>query len=162
MSKREEIDKLTAECGAKNLALTAPYMVEAARNAETYPNLHIYLWGPSEAILAAEARLTRAHRLLIAINVTIGDGVKTRHLMHIRGQDGYQPYTSVIRNPDLASLKLLQLTEDIARARGRLRAFREVLPEDVSAEIDTALEAAETRAAEAIAERLPAETTAGA
>ena len=153
MSKRDEINKLMDECQQKGLNLTGPYMVEMARNAEAYPALHEYLWAPSEAALAAEARLTRAHRLLIAINVTIGDGVKTRHLMHIRGQSGYAPYGSVIRNPDLASLKLQQLTEDIARARGRLRAFREVLPGDVSTEIDQALEAAETRATAAIAER---------
>ena len=160
MSKRDEINKLMDDCTTKGINLTGPYMVEAAQNAETYPALHEYLWAPSDAVLAAEARLTRAHRLLLAINVTLGDGVTTRHFMHVRGSTGYQPYSSVVRNPDLAALKLQQLTEDIARARGRLRAFREVLPEDVSTEIDAALEAAETRATEAIAERTVAEVPA--
>ena len=153
MSRRLEIEKLTQELDAKGAGLTAPLMVEATKDADAYPELHKYLWGASEAVLAAEARLTRAHRLLIAINVTIGDGVKARQFMHIRGTTGYQPYGTIIRNPDLAAVKLRQLTEDIARARGRLRAFRDVLPETVSAEIDEALEAAETRAAAAIAER---------
>lgn len=158
MSRRDEINKLTDECATKGLPLTAPYMVEAVRDAEAYPDLHKFLWAPSEAALAAEARLTRAHRLLIAINVTIGDGIKARQFMHIRGTSGYQPYASVIRNPNLAEVKLRQLTEDIARARGRLRAFREILPEEVSAEIDEALETAEAKAAAAIGQREAVET----
>lgn len=153
MSKRDEIQKLTEECQDKGINLTAPYVVEAARDAAAYPGLHQYLWAPSEAVLANEARLTRVHRLMISLNITIGDGITTRLLMHTQGIDGYAPYSSIVRNPDLAASKLLQLTEDIARARGRLRAFREVLPEDVSTGIDAALETAELRATEAIAAR---------
>lgn len=154
MSKRDEIEKLTQECQEKGLpTLTAPYMVEAAQNAEAYPNLHAYLWAPSEAELAAEARLARAHRLMISLNITIGDGVITRLLMHTPGIGGYSPYSSVISNLDLAATKLRQLTEDIARARGRLRAFRSALPEDIGTEIDDALAKAENRATAAIAER---------
>lgn len=158
MSKRDEIERLTEECAARGQPLTAPFMVEAAQDAETYPSLHEYLWVPSEETLAAEARLTRAHRLLISINVTIGDGIKTRHMMHIRGHEGYRPHDTIITNPDLAAEKLRQLTEDIARARGRLRVFRDILPEAVSLEIDAALEKAERRATAAIADRVEVRT----
>lgn len=153
MSKREEIDRIADECAAKSMNLTAKYMVEAARDADTYPELNKYLWQVDTETLAAEARLDRAYRLLITINVTVGEGTRVRHMMHVRGMSGYQTYKTVASNPDLAALKLQQLTEDIARARGRLRAFREVLPEQVSMEIDEALEKAEAKAAEAAAER---------
>lgn len=161
MSKREEIDKLTEECINKGTTLTAQFMIDSAKDADVYPELNKYLWGASEEVLAGEGRLHRAHRLLISINITTGDGIKTRHMMHVRGTDGYQPYSSVVRNPDLAALKLQQLTEDIARARGRLRAFREVLPEEVATEIDMALETAEKRAAEAITSRVEVPVPAG-
>lgn len=150
MSKRDEIRQLTEAATATGEALTAEKVVEAARNEQTYPFLHAHLWGISEAELAGEARISRAHRLIISLHVTVGDGVTTRLLVHTRGVAGYHPYPAVAATPNLASMKLAQLTEDIARARGRLRSFRAVLPEEVSAEIDEALAQAEAKAAAAV------------
>jgi hypothetical protein len=100
-----------------------------------------------------EARLTRAHRLLISIKVTTEAGITTRMFVHTRGTDGYQSLKSVSNNPDLAATKLGELTADIGRARARLRAFRAAIPDDIGDEIDEALETAENKAAAAAAER---------
>jgi hypothetical protein len=155
MSKRNEIEKLMTECEAKGVTLTATYMVERARDEAEFPALNKHLWQVDEAILAQEARVSRAHRLLVTLHVTTGEGVTTRLLMHTRGTTGYQPVATVTGNPDLAATKLKQLTEDIGRARARLRAFQSALPEDVTEGIDEALEQAETRAAAAIQSRQP-------
>ena len=160
MSKRDEINKLMQQCEADGKSLTATMIVEAAKNETEYPALNKHLWQPSEALLAQEARITRAHRLLIQLNVTTGDGITTRMFVHTRGVPGYQALNSVVNRPDLALAKLRELTASIASARGRLRSFRAALPEPISDEIDEALERAEAKAQAAIAEREPTEAAA--
>lgn len=158
MSIREEVEKLV-EAAEGNI--TAEHVVEQAKDKETFPALHKHLWEVSEADLAAEARISRAHRLLITVRVVTGEGETTRMLVHTRGVPGYRPLSSIVTNPDLAASKLTQLTEDIARARGRLRAFRAAIHEDIADAIDEALETAEAKAKEAVAERTePAEAAA--
>lgn len=160
MSTREEIQKIVAETEQQNITLTAEHVVEQAKDAQQYPALHKHLWEVDEADLAAEARLMRAHRLLITVRVVTGEGETTRMLVHTRGVPGYQPLQSVVNNRDLAALKLQQLTADIARARGRLRSFKAAIPETVSDDIDALLEKAEQRATAAAATREPAEVAA--
>lgn len=156
MSKRDEINKLADECAEKGIALTATYMVEQAKDEKKYPKLNEHLWQAKEAVLAQEARIARAHKLIMHLNVTTGDGITTRMFVHTQGVTGYQPLNSVVNNPDLAKAKLQELTADISRARGRLRGFRAALPDDLGAEIDEALEQAEKRAAAAVGERVEA------
>lgn len=155
MSKRAEIETLMQECEAKGETLTATHMVDRARDAEAFPELNKHLWQVDEAILAQEARVQRAHRLLITLHVTTQEGEPVRLLMHTRGTSGYQSASTVLSNPDLATTKLKQLQEDIARARGRLRSFKAALSEDISDGIDEALEQAEQRAAQAAEARQP-------
>lgn len=152
MSIREELDLIVRDAEDKNIPVTAASVVERAKDAEAFPSLNKHLWQVPEADLANEARLTRAHRLLITLKVTIPDtGETTRMLVHTRGTPGYMPVTSVTRVPDLAAAKLRQLMDDIARARGRLRAFKAAIPDTVADEIDQALEQAETRTNAALA-----------
>ena len=153
MSAREEIKMLMEQSDARNAALSAAQVVEAAKDANLYPHLNKHLWQVPETDLAAEARLARAHRLLIAIRVVTGDGVTTRMFMHTRGVPGYQSSDKIAKSPDLAREKLAQLTDAIGQARARLRAFRAILPDDVGDEIDAALATAEARALDATAER---------
>lgn len=152
MSMREEIQTIITEAEDAGMPITASAVVEKARDADQFPSLNKHLWQVPEADLASEARLHRAHRLLITMHVTIPEtGEKTRMLVHTNGVPGYQPISAVARVPDLALAKLRQLTEDIARARGRLRNFKASLPDDIATEIDEALEAAETRVNAALA-----------
>lgn len=151
MSARDELQRIIEEAETKGSSITAPFVVEKAKDAEKYPALNKHLWQVPEADLAAEARLSRAHRLLITMRVTVADtGETTRMLVHTAGTPGYQPIGTVTKTPDLAMAKMRQLAEDIARARGRLRAFKAALPDDIATEIDEALEQAETRTNEAL------------
>lgn len=153
MSTRSEIDKLIA---AARGALTAEAVVEAAKNAAKFPELHKHLWQVPEDELAQEARVQRAHKLLIRIRIVSEAGTTTRLLMHTPGVRGYQPTSTIVSIPDLANLKLQQLQADISRARERLRAFRSFIPDAISDEIDTALERAETAAKQTKTERASA------
>ncbi len=160
MSARAEIKLMMETATAAGKTLTAPEVVAAAKDAAQWPALNQHLWQVAEADLAAEARLARAHRLLIAIVVTTGDGVTTRANLHVDGAPGYVALSTVLSTPNLAMSKLQELTADINRARGRLRAFRAALPDDLADEIDAALQQAEDRATAATKERAPAETAA--
>lgn len=151
MSMRSELDTLTSEISATGSTVSAAGIVEAAKNAERFPALNKHLWQVSDATLATEARLQRAHRLLITMRVTVAEtGETTRMLVHTPGTSGYQPINNVVSIPDVALMKVRQLVEDIGRARARLRAFRAALPEEVVNEIDEALATAETKAGTAI------------
>src|SRR5262245_49011120 len=136
MSKQDEIQKMIATRHGRNI--TAEDVVEAAKDADAYPQLNHYLWKESEATLAKEARLARAHRVLVVIRMPVGDGLTSRVLLHSRGVKGYRHITSITRDKDLAVSKLKELMDDIGRARGRLRAFRACIPDDLAAEIDEA------------------------
>lgn len=149
MSTRSEIDILVREAGSA--PLTAEHVVEKARDAEKFPALNEHLWRVPEAELAAEARLARAHKLLIRIRVVSDEGTVTRMLMHTRGTKGYRPVDQITSNIDLASVKLKQLTADISRARQRLSAFRSFLPMDVADDIDASLKRAEESASKPLA-----------
>lgn len=153
MSTRSEIDKLIAEARG---ALTAEAVVEAAKDAAQFPELHKHLWQVPEGELAQEARIQRAHKLLIRIRIVSEAGTTTRLLMHTPGVRGYQPTSTIVSIPDLANVKLQQLQADISRARERLRAFRAFIPDAISDEIDTALERAETAAKPTKTERASA------
>ena len=149
MTIKSEIDTIIHETGGASI--TAPLLVERARDAERFPKLNKHLWQMPEADLAAEARLMRAHRLLITIHVTVPEGgERTRMLVHTVGTPGYQTLASVVAAPDLAMAKIRQLTEDIGRARARLRAFRAAIPEAIAEDIDEALAEAEARAVAAL------------
>lgn len=149
MNMRDEIKKLTEEFEASNKAITAETVVEAAKNVDLYPALYEHLWAVSESTLATEARVARAHRLLISVRVVTSEGDNVRLLTHMPGVPGYLPSARVVVSIDLASVKLRQLTDDVARSRARLREFRSLVPSAVADEIDAALERAEQRASEA-------------
>lgn len=152
MSMREEIETIIRDAEATDSVVTATAVVEKARDAEKYPALNKHLWQVDEALLAQEARISRAHRLLITMRIVIPEtGETTRMLVHTPGTDGYRPINSVTKVPDLAMAKMRQLAEDISRARGRLRAFRAALPDELATEIDEALEQAEQRTNAALA-----------
>lgn len=154
MSAHDEIKQIMEE--TKKGPLTAKRVVEKAKNAKKFPALHKHIWEVPEGELLMEARINRAHRLMIRLSVTTGvEGETTRLLVHTRGIPGYQPLNFVTNNPDLATSKLQQLTADIARARGRLRAFKAAIPDSVSDEIDDLLARAEAKSASAIADRGP-------
>lgn len=144
MSAREEIQRIIEE--AETDIITAEHVVEEARDAEKFPTLNKHLWEPDEADLAMEARVMRAHKLIYTIKVTAGEGERTQLLVHTRGIPGYQPLSSVVGNTDLAAMKMQQLTQDIARARGRLRSFRAAIPNAVADEVDDLLAKAEAKA----------------
>lgn len=151
MSMRAEIKSIIEAQEAAEAAVTAALVVERARDAAAFPNLNKHLWQTPESDLAAEARLARAHRLLITLHVTVAEtGETTRMMVHTNGVAGYQSMSSVARVPDLAAAKIKSLLEDIGRARARLRAFRAALPESVAIDVDEALEEAENRANAAI------------
>ena len=156
MSMRNEIKLITDAYEAENRPITAEAIVEAAKNAETYPALNEHLWQVDAETLATEARLARAHRLLISIRIVTEEGNSTRLLTHIPGIAGYRSSGFIASQVDLAAIKLRQLTEDISRSRARLREFRSLVPSTVADEIDAALEAAETRAAAQIETRAEA------
>lgn len=151
MSMREELEMIINEAETAGLPVSARTLVERARDTTLYPALNKHLWQVDEADLAAEARLQRAHRLLITLHITIPEtGESTRMLVHTRGTPGYQPIESLARIPDLALAKVQQLTEDIGRARARLRAFRAYLPEELFDSLDEPLATAEARAQSAL------------
>lgn len=141
MTRRNEIDQLIA--ASKTGVITAEEVVDAARNSKKFPELHKYLWEPSEAELAHEARLGRAHKLLISIRVVTEDATTTRMLVHTNGTRGYQAVETVIATPSLASIKLKQLVADIGRARERLATFRSILPPETAEELDALLDRAQ-------------------
>jgi len=149
MSARLEIKRMMDESEAAGTSLTAPVVVEKAKNAEVWPALHKHLWSVPEADLASEARLARAHRLMISIEVTTEEGILTRMLLHTEGTPGYQSLDTIKGNKNLAALKLQELTQDISRSRAKLRAFKAALPSDLVDEIDEFLARAENKASAA-------------
>lgn len=151
MNMREEIRTLTADHEADNKPVTAESVVEAAKDAAKYPALHEHLWAVSVETLATEARVARAHRLLISVRIVTEDGDSVRLLTHVPGMVGYQPSSRVASNVDLAAMKLAQLTIDIARSRARLREFKALLPAVIADEIDESLARAEQASANATA-----------
>lgn len=161
MSMRDEIKQLSTEYEARGATLTADDVVRSAQDADKYPGLHDHLWGVSETILAHEARLARAHKLIISIRVVQEEGVESRLYIHTPGIAGYQPLKKVLATPDLAVARLQQLSADVGRARQRLREFRMLLPGEVADAIDASLEASERAIVDA-AERRQASTGAAA
>ena len=153
MSMREEIRKLTAAYETENKNITAEAIVEAAKDAKAYPFLHQHLWEVSAETLATEARVARAHRLLISVRIVTEEGNTTRLLMHTPGVPGYRQTSHVASSPDLAAIKLRQLTDDISRSRARLNEFRSIVPSDIADEIDAALSTAEMKARASIEQR---------
>jgi hypothetical protein len=139
MTKKSELDKIIKDAGGP---ITAEQVVQAARNKSEFPALHQHLWEVPERELANEARLARAHKLIIALRVVSASGSITRMMVHTLGTKGYQPAEHVAANIDLASIKLKQLSADVGRARERLRGFRSMIADDLSDEIDEALERA--------------------
>lgn len=135
----DEIKLLSEQHEKDNRPLTAEDVVNYAKDAKTYPALHDHLWKVSESFLAQEARISRAHRLLISIHVVTIEGDRTRMLIHTPGSPGYRDAAYVARSPDLATIKLRQLRDDIARSRARLAEFRAILPPDVADEIAASL-----------------------
>lgn len=148
---REEIDIIVEEANGKSVKAEA--VVEAAKNKERFPSLHKHLWEIAEADLAAEARLQRAHKLLINIRVVTGDGHVTRMMVHTQSVEGYLPLQTIIANRDLAAEKLKQFADDIGRSRARLRGFRSALNDELVDELDAALEQAQVKANDAAAAR---------
>jgi hypothetical protein len=153
MSMREEVRKIAEIYNQEGRAIMAAQIVEEAKDKDKYPSLHAHLWEVAADVLADEARIARAHRLLISIHFTTEEGVTTRLLMHTPGQIGYRPATHVARSVDLAALKLRQMAEDIGRARARFRDFKAIVPSEVADEVDQLLEQAEKKAIEGIAAR---------
>lgn len=146
MNMRDEIRTIVDASVTAGTPITAPLIVERAKNAKAFPALNAHLWKIPEAELAHEARVARARRLLITMHVTLPEsGEVTRLLVHTAGTPGYRSIDAVVKIPNLVLTKIRQLTDDIARARLRLRAFRAALPDDIAVEIDAALEAAEAR-----------------
>lgn len=139
MTIRDEIDIITREAKAAGETLTAERVVASARKAKQFPLLHEHLWNVPEKDLAAEARLARAHKLIIRLTVTTEDGNNVRSFLHTRQEKGYRPISEVSVNTSLAAIKLQELTADIGRARQRLAAFRSVLSDVVADDIDAAL-----------------------
>ena len=139
MSRKSELDKIIEGNGG---SITAEQVVQAARNKELYPELHAHLWEVPERELAEEARVARAHKLIIALRVVTEVGTTTRMMVHTIGTKGYQPAQAVAANVDLASMKLRQLAADVGRARERLRGFKAMLADDVADDIDKALDVA--------------------
>lgn len=150
MSRNDEVRRLAAEAELKGRTLTAEMLVEAAKSKRKYPKLHEHLWAVSEAELAMEARIQRAHSIIVQIRFTTEEGATTRTLVHTKGTKGYQPVQAVAANANLAALKLQQLAEDIGRAKDRLRNFKSILPFDVADEIEDLLERAQNRAQQAV------------
>lgn len=143
---REEIDIIIGMSKSNGDSIKAEAVVEMAKNAEKFPALHKHLWEVPEEQLAAEARLQRAHKLLISIRVVTSDGHVTRMMVHTNSIEGYRPLTDVIASRDLAAEKLKQFSDDIGRARTRLHAFRSALNEDLVSELDDLLAKAQTKA----------------
>ncbi len=156
MTLRNELKRASEQFEARNQALTADALVQLARDqAVEFPTLHAHFWEVAESALAHEARLARAHRLIISIRVIIGDATETRMLVHTPGTAGYRPIEDVVRTYDLAALRLRELQADISRARSRLREFQSLLPDAVALQIEENLASAE-RAAEPRAAALDA------
>lgn len=149
MSIRSEMQLIVEERAATGATITAEYILEQARDATKYPKLNEHLWQAPEEDLIAEARIARVHRILLTMKVTVAEtGDVTRLLVHTPGTPGYHAMQNVINIPDIARAKIQQLSEDIARARARLRSFRAALPGDLSSVVDAHLEAASARLAE--------------
>lgn len=143
MTIRSELEQLSKKAERKDAPLTAQAVVEAAKNARQYPELHHELWAPDVEELAAEARLQRAHRLIISIRITSIEGPTVRMLVHTSAEPGYRPHDTVVSSLDLASVKLRQLAANITRARRQLAAFRSMLPDDIAIELEDLLVRAE-------------------
>lgn len=142
----DEIKLLSEQHEKDNKPLTAEDVVTYAKDAKSYPALHEHLWKVSESYLAQEARVARAHRLLISIRVVTSEGDRTRMLIHTPGSPGYRDAKYVAQSLDLAAIKLRQLRDDIARSRARLAEFRAILPGEIAEEIETALSRASAAA----------------
>lgn len=155
MSIRDEVRRIVESKSAGSMLL-ADDLVREAKDAQAYPKLHEHLWGVSETVLAHEARISRAHRLLISVRIVTEEGDNTRLLVHTPGIAGYQPAARVLSNPDLAALKLRQLAADVARSRGRLNEFKQMLPSDVAEAIDKSIVDTERKITDAIETRTAA------
>ena len=142
---KDEITKLADDATKRNATLTAEDLVEAARNARTYPLLNDVLWKVPEAELAAEARIARAHKLIIRCTVVTSEGSTVRAFLHTRNDKGYRPAEAIAGSTNLARIKLAELTADIGRARQRLASFKAIISSETADEIDDALGVAETR-----------------
>lgn len=144
MTRQEELRDLVALIEGEGQTVTAEAIVERAKNIEDWPLLHAHFWEVSEAELAQEARVQRAHRLLIMLRVTVAEtGSTTRFMVHARGSSGYTSMPAAQQKTDLMLIKLRQLHEDVGRARARFNSFRAALPDDLADEIEAVLLAAE-------------------
>lgn len=153
MSISDEVRQLAEAYTKSGRTLFAEDIVYESENKEKWPSLHAHLWGVSEAKLAQEARISRAHRLLIKIKITTETGHRTRYFVHTPGNPGYAPVERVVSDFDLAAVKLRQLGEDIKRAHARFADFKSALPAAVAIHIDESIAESERRIEAAIKAR---------
>jgi undecaprenyl pyrophosphate synthase len=154
MSTTSEVKRLSTAARRAGKALLAEDVWEASKDAKRWPGLNKAVWSKSQAELAKERQLQICHHLIMQIKVVTAQGTPQRQFVHLRQQErGYRPVDEVAAVIDMAMHHLERLQADIARARVRLTGFREVLPDEVSGEIDDAIKRAEDAIRDAIAKR---------
>ena len=154
MTRQTEIEKIIALYHQKNKNITAEDLVLEAKSSTKYPKLWEYLWGVPEGELAQEARLARAHRLLIITKTYDEDsGQVTKLVLHTGKERGYRHYQDVVHDADLALTYLKGLSADVDRCIQQFNSFKKLLPNDVALEIEDAFARTKTATEKALSSR---------
>lgn len=127
MTMVKEALAISDECAKRGETLTARAVVEAARDAKQYPKLHDHIWQADDETLLDEARLTRAHQVIMRIRVEVIDGGKVRGMIHIQGTPGYQSTAHVVSNFDLAAAKAREYLHRLRSDQQRFDVFFQMM-----------------------------------
>lgn len=135
MAVKDELERLAAQLKQAGLRLEASAVVEAARDAASYPALHKSLeWDDAKA--GAAHRLHQAHQLIIRCRITIEDGAALglsmirpmRQFVHLRDETGYRPTPEVVSTDTMYEQLVMQAQADLARLMERIRALEVLQP----------------------------------
>ena len=140
-SRAAEVRRLAELHDKDGKLLQAEDVFEASKDAKSYPRMHEYIWGKSQAELARERQIQLCHQLIISIKISTVHHLPQRVFVHNRSIQGYRPIERVVSSYDLASQQLEKLADDVDRARQRLSAFKAMLPDEVADAIEASMEA---------------------
>jgi hypothetical protein len=124
-----EIREMHNRARSAGKTLLAEDVVKWAKSKKDYPDLYEHLWGESEDVLLAEARLSRAHRLIISIKTTVEPGRETRVYVHTKSEPGYYSKEQVESDPNLVEIHMQRLRDDIWKVLQKYRACAAFLDE---------------------------------
>lgn len=142
MSVKDELQQIATTLRERGVNLEADAVVEAARDAVSYPALHKALeWDDQKA--AHKWRVAQAHQLIIRCRITVEEGEALglsivrpiKMFPHMRDQKGYVELSEVTADQRLLAQWLAQLRADISRASATLRDIEGLLDQPAREEL---------------------------